>query len=257
MLWKLILFAIIGGVIVVFLKRLFNTLLETKEIDKVDSVFSLEKKAYDKILKFLQEGYRVTSQNPNIRNSIFMDFIVSSAFDLTMDHLKTLDPEQRIMKEIEKRLNETLICLEIARRKATENNDSISLEHLEHYQNVLNSFSLDRHSIKDILTQIELINEKLKLISAQYTDPMPNQTSTENYYKILNIAPDATSDQIKEAFHDQCKKWHPDRIPSYVAEEIRKFAENRMKLINEANETLSNPEKRRQYDEILRGKDNV
>ena len=65
----------------------------------------------------------------------------------------------------------------------------------------------------------------------------------KDYYAILGVAKDATQDEIKSAYRKLAMKWHPDRNPDNLEEAKNKFAE-----INEAYETLSNPEKRQQYD---------
>ena len=65
----------------------------------------------------------------------------------------------------------------------------------------------------------------------------------KDYYAILGVAKDATQDEIKSAYRKLAMKWHPDRNPDNLEEAKNKFAE-----INEAYETLGNPEKRQQYD---------
>ena len=65
----------------------------------------------------------------------------------------------------------------------------------------------------------------------------------KDYYKILGVEKTATEDEIKSAYRKLAMKWHPDRNPDNLEEAKNKFAE-----INEAYETLSNPEKRQQYD---------
>jgi curved DNA-binding protein len=64
-----------------------------------------------------------------------------------------------------------------------------------------------------------------------------------NYYEILGVPRDADAKQIQAAFRKLAREWHPDRHPKNRAE-----AEKRFKEINEANEVLSDPEKRRKYD---------
>lgn len=64
-----------------------------------------------------------------------------------------------------------------------------------------------------------------------------------DYYKVLGLAKDATAEDIKKAYRKLARKHHPDLDPNN-AEAKRKFQE-----INEANEVLSDPEKRKKYDQ--------
>ena len=62
-----------------------------------------------------------------------------------------------------------------------------------------------------------------------------------DFYKLLNITPNASESEIKKAYRSLSFKYHPDKNPDpSVAEQY--------KLINEAYETLSDPKKREQYD---------
>lgn len=63
----------------------------------------------------------------------------------------------------------------------------------------------------------------------------------KNYYDVLGIAVGASSDEIKKAFRRLAVKYHPDKNPSEEA--LAKFKE-----INEANEVLSEPNSRAEYD---------
>ncbi|MGA1825763.1 MAG: DnaJ domain-containing protein [bacterium] len=65
----------------------------------------------------------------------------------------------------------------------------------------------------------------------------------KDYYKILGINKDATSEQIKEAYRTLALRYHPDRNQGGTDAAVE-----RMKEINEAYAVLSNAEKRRAYD---------
>lgn len=68
-----------------------------------------------------------------------------------------------------------------------------------------------------------------------------------DYYKVLGITKNATSDEIKKAYRKLARKLHPDINPN------DKEAQAKFQQLNEANEVLSNPEKRKKYDKY--GKD--
>ena len=63
-----------------------------------------------------------------------------------------------------------------------------------------------------------------------------------DYYKVLEINKTATEDDIKKAYRKLARKLHPDLNPN------DKEANKKFQHINEANEVLSDPEKRKKYD---------
>ncbi len=72
-----------------------------------------------------------------------------------------------------------------------------------------------------------------------------------HYYKILEVDETASQKEISAAYRRLAKEYHPDRIPSHLYR-LRQEAQEKLKLINEAYQALSDPEKRRQYDAYLK-----
>src|ERR1700738_1499965 len=66
----------------------------------------------------------------------------------------------------------------------------------------------------------------------------------KDYYKILGVSKNASEKEIRSAYRKLARQYHPDVNPG------DKAAEDKFKEINEANEVLGDPEKRKKYDEL-------
>ncbi len=66
----------------------------------------------------------------------------------------------------------------------------------------------------------------------------------KDYYEILGIKKSASADDIRKAFRKLARKYHPDVNPG------DKAAEEKFKALSEANDVLSDPKKRKIYDQL-------
>lgn len=66
----------------------------------------------------------------------------------------------------------------------------------------------------------------------------------KDYYKILGVDKKASQEEIKKAYRKLARQYHPDKNPG------NKEAEEKFKLVNEANEVLGDSVKRKKYDEL-------
>src|SRR5436190_2972446 len=73
---------------------------------------------------------------------------------------------------------------------------------------------------------------------------MRRSVDFKDYYTTLGVAKTATDKEIKQAFRKLARKYHPDVNPG------DKAAEAKFKEVNEANEVLSDAQKRKKYDEL-------
>jgi molecular chaperone DnaJ len=76
-------------------------------------------------------------------------------------------------------------------------------------------------------------------------------TQTKDYYGALGVKKTATAEEIRKAFRKMARKYHPDVNPG------DKKAEEKFKEISEANDVLSDPKKRKIYDQVGFYSDNI
>jgi molecular chaperone DnaJ len=76
-------------------------------------------------------------------------------------------------------------------------------------------------------------------------------TQTKDYYEILGVKKNASTEEIRKAFRKLARKYHPDVNPG------DKAAEERFKAVSEANDVLSDPKKRKIYDQLGFYSDNI
>lgn len=75
----------------------------------------------------------------------------------------------------------------------------------------------------------------------------------EDYFKMLMVAREATTDDIRAAFLRAAKVWHPDTLPPSISE-VRTDCERVFQRIAQAYETLVDPDKRREYERSIGNK---
>jgi DnaJ-domain-containing protein 1 len=73
---------------------------------------------------------------------------------------------------------------------------------------------------------------------------------TEDYFQVLGVSREATSQEIQNAYFALAKAWHPDRLPPELAD-LKSSAQKVMSRVNEARQTLVDTGKRREYLEKL------
>ena len=76
-------------------------------------------------------------------------------------------------------------------------------------------------------------------------------TQTKDYYGVLGVKKTASADEIRKAFRKLARKYHPDVNPG------DKGAEEKFKALSEANDVLSDPKKRKIYDQLGFYSDNI
>src|SRR5580692_2790956 len=76
-------------------------------------------------------------------------------------------------------------------------------------------------------------------------------TDKKDYYAVLGVKKTASAEEIRKAFRKLARKYHPDVNPG------DKSAEEKFKALSEANDVLSDPKKRKIYDQLGFYSDNI
>ena len=85
--------------------------------------------------------------------------------------------------------------------------------------------------LETIATYIGLSKNEVDSIFAQF------RPSNDSNYRILEISPDATNDEVKKAYRKMAVKYHPDKVAT-LGEDVQKAAEEKFKAISQAYEAI-------------------
>jgi DnaJ like chaperone protein len=90
---------------------------------------------------------------------------------------------------------------------------------------------VEADKIKEIATYMQISDNDFESIKAMF------YKDVDAAYKVLQVSQDATDSEIKKAYYEMAKKYHPDRVAS-LGDDIRKAAEVKFQKVNEAYETI-------------------
>jgi DnaJ like chaperone protein len=123
------------------------------------------------------------------------------------------------------------VCLQIGRNM--DYSSRLQLLHL-----LFNISIADGAANTSEIEMIEKISGYLGIASSDYVS-IRNMfvPETDSAYKILEIGPEATDEEVKKAYRRMAMKYHPDKV-SHLGEEFRKTADEKFKAVNEAYEKI-------------------
>lgn len=103
--------------------------------------------------------------------------------------------------------------------------------------------AMDFESLKSMFLGYSSQNSYYDYYGQGHSNNSSNNYSSSNYsnldndYKILEISPDASDDEVKKAYRKAAMKHHPDKV-SHLGEEVRKAAEEKFAKLNQAYERI-------------------
>lgn len=85
-----------------------------------------------------------------------------------------------------------------------------------------------------------------------------NTDQTINLYEILNVPSDADQDTIRKSYHSLARRYHPDRQVYHLDRPVtvadKQAAEEQFKIVTNAYEVLKDPQRRQEYDNLIRAR---
>jgi DnaJ like chaperone protein len=90
----------------------------------------------------------------------------------------------------------------------------------------------EKRVIEQIASYFHISHKDLESLGAMF------QLDNDRYYRILEIKPEASQEEIKIAYRKMAKKYHPDRLGD-VGEDVKKAAVDKFRMVQEAYEKLS------------------
>ena len=171
------------------------------------------------------------------------------------------NPKYRVEREFQEELNKiNKLIINSMSFPSLKDNKGLK-DALSDCQREVNQISLSLKEIKSISEIrdriITLHDDVHKICLFLKNSDIPNKNSNvfsgKNYYQILDVEDDATSDTIKTSYRNLVSKNHPDKY-EHLADDLKEIAAEKFKKINEAYEVLKDPNKRKQYNkEIQKG----
>ncbi|MCR4681314.1 MAG: DnaJ domain-containing protein [Bacteroidales bacterium] len=117
---------------------------------------------------------------------------------------------------------------------------SIRQEEIDAIQNISDLCGISRsnfEAIKSMFTGSYYQGDYQQTYGDSSFGGYTSQKSLDNDYKILEVSPDATDEEVKKAYRIAAKKHHPDKV-SHLGEDVRKAAEIKFAQVNEAYERI-------------------
>ena len=164
----------------------------------------------------------------------------------------------------EKRFAETLAktseFLSLAQKRDFSGEHATRLMDFETEIKIISSKALEPDAdFKRLNTQLMVLMQTLRGLKFKgrpqqrkaKTETRKNEQQKENFYQLLGVKPSASESEIKKAYHQKIKEYHPDKHQNTEFEWVREQAANMSRELTNAYKTLSDRASRERYDATL------
>ena len=260
MIINLILILILLSLIFFCLSRLRKIYLRDKNERKADKVLNIENFFYDLLSKGVAEGNEQFKLGRAGKPLSLGNIGIGLLWNFGGAIFEKMNPRQRCQAELKKLTEEAMEALNAARNNAEAKGSKQALAHIadcvmaikELYETgSVSSYGKTHQMIEKIIEQAkEIANASTFADAGSAAGTGGEASGKRNYYEILGVPRDADAEEIKKQFRKLAAIYHPDKY-EHLAPDLKALAADRFREINEANDVLSNEEKRKAYDETI------
>ena len=204
-----------------------------------------------KLEKLTEESESGAGRNREERNSFLMSLLVLSAAVIKADGKTTAqemttfrnfftrnfgahaaaEAEEIVRELLQKDINLYEICGQI--RSSMDYSQRLQLFHYLVSLGACDGLHQREIDVLEVIaTYVGLSKAEVDSILAQY-----KPRSNDSNYRILEISPSATNEEVKKAYRKMAIKYHPDKVAT-LGEDVQKAAEEKFKTISEAYEAI-------------------
>lgn len=158
--------------------------------------------------------------------------------------------------EIDNIANRTYTLIEDGRSKHASNKKTLK-EFMRLQDDLSDKYTaFESGVISYIDAKVSILNLRKQAKTLSTATPEKEPASQKTYYDILGVDPNASQDEIKEAYRKKILEYHPDRMGSWAKTDkvpswVKKESDEMSKKINEAYGVLSDINKRKDYDKPI------
>lgn len=243
-------------VVLLWIGRLAQRLMASNKGGTADTAHKLGKQMHEAVGTLLKSG-REQFKNSLIGQKMDLKNMAGIALlDLAIKNLDQLNPGLLAKKDLEKLIQEALAMIAKARENAERLGSAEAQSYIEEFTEELRGIAAglaNIESLSETKRQILEIRDHAERIAQapSFDDAGASEhKKKQDYYEILRINRNATQDDIRKAYHELAKLYHPDKY-AQLADDLRAEAGRRFAEMNEAYAVLSNAEKRKKYNQTL------
>jgi DnaJ-domain-containing protein 1 len=254
MIVKLLIIAGLVFITLMCMKAILDHIMQTGDENSSRKVYEICRFIHEIGGSFIRKGRDYQDIGKVGRKTGMKDVVDGTVWEIGEKVYNNFSPEMHLKKKARDRIYEVLAVLEKAAENAEQKSSKDASDFVKECCEELGRIESgplgdNPSSTFKRIEEIAGYAEQIATAESFNDSILQSSECMRDYYEILGVARNASPEEIKKAFRNLSKEYHPDKWPD-LPDDMRKFAEERFKEINEAYSVLSDPEKRKDYDNL-------